>query len=162
MGERVQYELNQWSSNHRVSASIAQVRSAAPRIITIPVLSSWALGLRKRKIGVPGRSYRGRRDEAMKVPLDWLMYPLHRWIWRDAHRRARKLFRFGETEADGGRDLARASELTSDPRLRGLYLRHAQDEQRHADMFRQQASAVFVTLGSQRRTYLRGQLARSR
>jgi hypothetical protein len=80
-------------------------------------------------------------------PSSWL-YPLHRWIWSDAHRRARKLLRFGETEADGGRDLARASELTSDPRLRRLYLRHAEDEQRHAEMFRQRAIAVLVALPS--------------
>jgi bacterioferritin (cytochrome b1) len=82
----------------------------------------------------------------MVAELDWCLYPLHRWIWGDPHRRARKLLRFGETEADGGRDLARASELTNDPRLRRLYLRHAQDEQRHADMFRQRAFAILVTL----------------
>jgi len=84
----------------------------------------------------------------MKAVLDWLMSPVHRWIWEDAHRRARKLFRFGETEANGARDLARASELTGDARLRGLYLRHAQDELCHADMFRDRARAVLVTLHS--------------
>jgi hypothetical protein len=75
----------------------------------------------------------------------WL-HPLHRWIWSDAHRRARKLLRFAETEADGGRDLARASEMTRDARLRRLYLRHAQDEQRHAELFRARALAVLLTL----------------
>src|SRR5258708_3705080 len=82
----------------------------------------------------------------MVADLDWWLYPLHRWIWSNPHRRARKLLRFSETEADGGRDLARASELTSDPRLRRLYLRHAQDEQRHADMFRHRAIAVLLAL----------------
>jgi len=82
----------------------------------------------------------------MVADLDWWLFPLHRWIWSDAHRRARKLLRFGETEADGGRDLARASELTNDSRLRCLYLRHAQDEQRHANMFRQRGAAVLVAL----------------
>ena len=43
---------------------------------------------------------------------------LHRWIWHDAERRARKLLTFAETEADGGRDLLRAAELTQDPTLR--------------------------------------------
>jgi len=82
----------------------------------------------------------------MVADLDWWLYPLHRWIWSDAHRRARKLLRFCETEADGGRDLARASELTTDPRLRRLYLRHAEDELRHADMLRHRAIAVLMAL----------------
>jgi len=68
-------------------------------------------------------------------PVDRLLKPLHRWIWADAGRRARKLLRFAETEADGGRDLARAAELTRDPVLRRLFFRHAGDEQRHADLF---------------------------
>ncbi|HWT86111.1 MAG TPA: hypothetical protein VN177_10095, partial [Myxococcales bacterium] len=57
--------------------------------------------------------------------LDRLLKPLHRWVWADSRRRARKLFRFAETEADGARDLARAAELTRDPLLRRLYFRHA-------------------------------------
>src|SRR5438067_9168486 len=68
--------------------------------------------------------------------LDRALRPLHGWVWRNPHRCARKLLRFAETEADGGRDLARAAELTRDPSLRRLYLRHAEDEQRHADLFR--------------------------
>jgi rubrerythrin len=62
--------------------------------------------------------------------------PIHRWVWRDLDRRARKLLRFAETEADGGRQLARAAEVTGDPLLRRLFLRHAQDEARHAELFR--------------------------
>lgn len=53
---------------------------------------------------------------------------------------------FAETEADGGRDLARASELTSDGLLRRLYLRHASDEQRHAEMFRTRARSLLLSL----------------
>jgi len=68
--------------------------------------------------------------------LDRALRPLHHWVWRDPHRRARKLLRFAETEADGGRDLSRAAELTRDPLLRRLYLRHAEDELRHAALFR--------------------------
>ena len=68
--------------------------------------------------------------------LDRALLPLHRWVWQDAGRRARKLLRFADTEADGGRDLARAAEVTRDPLLRCLYLRHAQDEERHAHLFR--------------------------
>ena len=63
-------------------------------------------------------------------------------MWSDARRRARKLLRFAETEASGGRDLVRASELTPDPLLRRLFLRHAQDEQRHAEVFRRRARAI--------------------
>jgi len=75
-----------------------------------------------------------------------MMRPIHRWVWSDPHRRARKLLAFAETEADGGRDLARASELTGDALLRRLYLRHAQDEMRHADMFRTRGRALLASL----------------
>src|SRR5262244_1834235 len=82
------------------------------------------------------------RQPVRPAALDRLLAPLHRIIWRDPMRRARKLLRFAETEADGGRDLARAAELTGDPLLRRLYLRHALDERRHAELFRQRASAL--------------------
>ncbi len=71
---------------------------------------------------------------------------LDRWIWRDAERRARKLLRFAATESDGGRDLARAAELTADPVLRRLYLVHAADEQRHAELFRRRGAALLRPL----------------
>ena len=74
--------------------------------------------------------------------LDRLLMPLHRWIWSDAHRRGRKLLTFAETETSGGRDLARAAELTRDPTLRRLYLRHADDEARHGDLFRRRGRAL--------------------
>jgi rubrerythrin len=75
-----------------------------------------------------------------------LLYPLHWLVWSDPHRRARKLLRFAETEADGGRDLARAAELTKDAVLRRLYLKHAGDEQRHAEMFRTRGNALLASL----------------
>jgi ferritin-like protein len=74
--------------------------------------------------------------------LDRMFTPIHRWIWRDHDRRVQKLLRFGETETDGGRDLLRAAELTSDPLLRRLYLVHATDEQRHGMLFRRRAAAM--------------------
>ena len=74
--------------------------------------------------------------------LDRLLKPLHRWVWKDGHRRARKLLRFAETEASGGRDLARAAERTRDPSLRRLYLRHAEDEFRHATLFRERGQKL--------------------
>src|SRR5438067_13695510 len=73
-------------------------------------------------------------------PLDRMLAPIHRWIWRDNKRRVQKLLRFGETETDGGRDLLRAAELTGDPLLRRLYLVHAVDEQRHGALFRRRAA----------------------
>ena len=72
--------------------------------------------------------------------------PLHRWVWRDANRRGHKLLRFALTEADGGRDLSRAAELTHDALLRRLFLRHALDEQRHANLFRQRGRAILTSL----------------
>jgi hypothetical protein len=78
--------------------------------------------------------------------LDRVLRPLHRWVWRDPHRRARKLLRFAETEADGGRDISRAAELTHDPRLRTLYLRHAADELHHAALFRDRARSLLRSL----------------
>lgn len=76
-------------------------------------------------------------------------FVLH-WIWRDSDRRARKLLRFAETEADGGRDLVRAAEVTADPLLRKLYLRHASDEARHARLFADRGAALLRDGGSAR------------
>jgi rubrerythrin len=69
---------------------------------------------------------------------------VHRWVWRDARRRARKLITFAVTEAEGARDLSRAAELTPDPLLRRLYLRHAQDERRHAELFEARGRALLA------------------
>jgi hypothetical protein len=74
---------------------------------------------------------------------------LHRWIWRHPQRRAHKLLSFGETEADGSRDLVRAAELTADPTLRRLYIVHAADEERHAELFRSRGKALSRALPSQ-------------
>jgi hypothetical protein len=65
-----------------------------------------------------------------------MIQPMHRLVWRNPARRARKLLDFAETEADGGRDLIRAAELTQDPVLRRLYTVHAADDERHAALFR--------------------------
>jgi rubrerythrin len=78
--------------------------------------------------------------------LDVILRPVHRWVWADSRRSAHKLLRFAETEADGGRDIARAAELTGDGVLRRLYLRHAMDELRHADMFRRRGRAMLAAL----------------
>jgi rubrerythrin len=82
--------------------------------------------------------------------FDRLLKPLHRWVWTDAQRRGRKLLRFAETEADGGRSLSRAAEVTPDPVLRRLFLRHAQEEQHHAELFRLRGRELL--LGTPRRS----------
>ncbi len=85
-----------------------------------------------------GRVRASRIDRALK--------PLHRWVWKEEARRARKLLAFAATEADGGRDLARAAEVTQDALLRRLYLRHAMDEQRHAELFTRRARDILAGL----------------
>jgi bacterioferritin (cytochrome b1) len=74
--------------------------------------------------------------------LDRILWPLHRWVWGDFDRRVRKLIAFSKVEGDGGRDILRAAELTPDPLLRRLYLEHAIDELRHADLFRHRGAAL--------------------
>src|SRR5438045_7549695 len=74
--------------------------------------------------------------------VDRLMRPVHRWVWSDFNRRVRKLLAFSEVEGDGGRDILRAAEVTPDPLLRRLYLEHAIDELRHADLFRERGAAL--------------------
>jgi hypothetical protein len=81
------------------------------------------------------------------TPLERVMRPIHRWVWRDRHRCARKLLAFAVTEANGARDLSRAAELTGDPLLRRLYLRHAVDEQIHADLLRVRGHTILSALG---------------
>ena len=88
--------------------------------------------------------------------FDRMLAPLHRWIWRDAGRRVHKLIRFGETETDGGRDILRAAELTTDPLLRRLYLVHAIDELRHGLLFRQRAADIFPKLPPASKPAFRG------
>ena len=75
-----------------------------------------------------------------------MIQPLHRFVWRDPARRARKLLDFAKTEADGGRDLIRAAELTPDPVLRRLYTVHAADEERHAQLFRDRGTELLRAL----------------
>jgi rubrerythrin len=82
-----------------------------------------------------------------------LLRPIHRWVWGDFDRRVRKLIAFAQVEGDGGRDILRAAEVTPDPLLRRLYLEHAIDELRHADLFRQRGAAL-LQLRSTRSTIL--------
>ncbi len=89
---------------------------------------------------------RSGRLHARATTFDRMLTPVHSWIWGNVERRVQKLLRFSETEIDGGRDILRAAELTSDPVLRRLYLEHAIDEFRHGLMFRQRAGSVLREL----------------
>ncbi len=82
------------------------------------------------------------RSHDRPTAFDRMLTPIHRWIWRNSERRVQKLLRFGETETDGGRDILRAAEVTSDPLLRRLYREHAIDEFRHGVLFRRRAAAL--------------------
>jgi len=88
------------------------------------------------------------RPHGRATPFDRMLTPVHNWIWRDPGRRVQKLLRFGETETDGGRDILRAAEVTSDPLLRRLYLEHAIDEFRHGVLFRRRAAALLGSFPS--------------
>jgi hypothetical protein len=70
-----------------------------------------------------------------------------RAVWGDPHRKLRTLESFSRTEADGGRDIARAARRASDPELRVHLARHAADEERHAALFHQRALTLRRELG---------------
>src|SRR5215470_9739401 len=89
----------------RDATKILKSSSNVPRLAAV---SHWVLSMR-----------------AEASAIDLLLEPVHRWVWADVDRRARKLMRFSETEADGAHDLMRAAERTPDKALRLLYLRHA-------------------------------------
>lgn len=74
------------------------------------------------------------------------MHPVHRLVWADPRRRARKLLQFAEVEAEGARDLFRAAEMADDPALRRRFFAHAKDEVRHAGLFRARGLALRRTL----------------
>ena len=96
------------------------------------------------------------RPHERPTAFDRMLTPVHRWIWRDADRRVQKLLRFGETETDGGRDILRAAEVTSDPLLRRLYLEHAIDEFRHGVLFRHRAAELLRASQSRSNIGFRG------
>ena len=57
------------------------------------------------------------------------------FVWRSPRRAARMLFSFAHAEASSRLDLAQAARLTASDERRPLYLRHALDEARHAQLF---------------------------
>lgn len=79
---------------------------------------------------------------AMNSPSQFLTTRKWAAAWQDPLRRYRTLQSFSETEEDGGRDLVAACRRVSDPELRMHMTRHADDEVRHADLFRTRANEV--------------------
>jgi rubrerythrin len=64
------------------------------------------------------------------------------FVWRNERKVAAKLDGFASTEAGSALDMLKAAELTEDPKLRRLFFRHAMDEARHAQMFRNAARDI--------------------
>ena len=69
-----------------------------------------------------------------------------RAVWADPERKLLTLESFSRTEEDGGRDLVAAAKRVTDPDLRSNLERHAEDELRHAEMFRERARSVRAEL----------------
>ncbi len=78
--------------------------------------------------------------------MRFVLRPLYWVVWASPQRRARKLLQFAQVEAEGGRDLVRAAELTQDPVLRRRFFAHARDEARHAKLFRDRGLALRAAL----------------
>ena len=68
-------------------------------------------------------------------------------VWRSARSVAAKLEGFAATEAGSALDMLKAAELAEDPLLRRLFFRHAMDEARHAQLFRDAARALAADSG---------------
>src|SRR5262245_38723329 len=63
-------------------------------------------------------------------------------VWRSETKTAAKFRSFSATEAGSALDMLKAAELEKDPRRRKLFFRHALDEARHSNYFRDQARSV--------------------
>ena len=81
---------------------------------------------------------------ATDAPARFLLRFLAPLIWRNDLKVAAKLEGFASTEAGSALDMLKAAELTEDPRLRKLFFRHAMDEARHAQQFRDCARQLAV------------------
>jgi rubrerythrin len=77
-------------------------------------------------------------DEAFSIFVRFVA-PL---VWRSETKTATKFRGFSATEAGSALDMLKAAELEKDPRRRKLFFRHALDEARHSNYFRDQARSV--------------------
>lgn len=79
---------------------------------------------------------------ALASPLELLVRLAAPLAFRSDARIIRKLRGFAATEAGSALDMLKAAELAEEPRLRRLFFRHAMDEARHAQMFRDAARTL--------------------
>ncbi|MDZ4773399.1 MAG: ferritin-like domain-containing protein [Planctomycetota bacterium] len=70
-----------------------------------------------------------------------------RQLWADPSRKIRTLESFSKTEEGGGLDLRAAARRVSDPELVKALTLHADDEVRHAELFRTRARALRAKSG---------------
>ena len=87
------------------------------------------------------------REARARVRLETMRLPFierrrYRAVWADPGRKARTLESFSQTEANGGTDISAAARRATNPELKDHLQRHAQDEIRHAEMFRTRAVAL--------------------
>jgi len=75
------------------------------------------------------------------------------FVWRNESKVAAKFRGFSATEAGSALDMLKAAELENDPRRRKLFFRHALDEARHSNYFRDQARNVDPDSAAQRGKY---------
>jgi len=64
-----------------------------------------------------------------------LLRILNPWVWGTARRASRKYYSFANAEQGSMIDLMEAARLTTSAKRAALYLRHANDESRHAHVF---------------------------
>lgn len=88
------------------------------------------------------------RFSRIMVLRSWFEQRRYRKLWCDPHRSLLTLESFAETEEDGGRDLVAASRRITDPVILGHLHRHADDELRHARLFRERAAEMAKDQGS--------------
>lgn len=70
-------------------------------------------------------------------------------IWRSERNAVQTLLRFARTEAGGAVDIARAAQATACAELKHHLARHAEDEARHATLFRGRARDIAAAAPSQ-------------
>src|SRR5215467_4041521 len=64
------------------------------------------------------------------------------FVWRSETKTTEKFRSFSATEGGSALDMLKAAELEKDPRRRKLFFRHALDEARHSNYFRDHARKI--------------------
>src|SRR5262245_25099094 len=88
-------------------------------------------------------------DEAFSLFVRFIA-PL---VWRSETKTTEKFRSFSATEAGSALDMLKAAELEKDPRRRRLFFRHALDEARHSNYFRDHARRMDAGTAAQEGQY---------